>query len=309
VLAVIVLYKMQPSESAAFRTLQATISGLQDGQAAIKILLYDNTPGGQDAGVLPADVQYKADFENGGLAKAYNYALKIAHNESYDWLLTLDQDSSLPIDFLCKLCHAVAFVAPLNTVAAIVPICGGRGGSPWIHTKHGLRPKRFPDGFIGIPLEKVYAANSASTIRISALRAIGGYDPRFSVWASDLVMFHRLQCNNYRVFIAGNIHVEHEASILDLKNRSTPSRYEDMLRADEAFYDEYMGRQRHIVLVLMMFHRLVYRLWTTGGSLPYFKIALRFLCRSLFYSRRHRMESWKQSVMRREPAISAPPSN
>ena len=298
VLAVIVLYKMQPSESAAFRTLQATISALEDGKAHIKILLYDNTPGGQDAGVLPSDVQYKADVENSGLAKAYNYALEIAHEEGFDWLLTLDQDTSLPIDFLCKLCHAAAFVAPLRTVAAIVPICGGRSGSPWIRRKYWIRPKRFPDGFIGIPLESVYAMNSASTIRVSALEAIGGYDPRFYLWASDLVMYHRLHCHHFRVFVAGDIHVEHESSIADLKNRSTPGRYEDMLRADEAFYDEYMGRRGHIVLLLIMFHRLVYRLWTTGGSLPYVKIVLRFLCRGLFYSRKHRMESWKQSVRR-----------
>jgi GT2 family glycosyltransferase len=298
VLAVIVLYKMQPSESAAFRTLQATISALEDGKAHIKILLYDNTPGGQDAGVLPSDVQYKADVENSGLAKAYNYALEIAHEEGFDWLLTLDQDTSLPIDFLYKLCHAAAFVAPLRTVAAIVPICGGRSGSPWIRRKYWIRPKRFPDGFIGIPLESVYAMNSASTIRVSALEAIGGYDPRFYLWASDLVMYHRLQSNNYRVFISGNIHVKHESSIADLRNRSTPNRYEDMLRAEEAFYDEYMGRLGHIILLLMMFHRLAYRLWTTEGTLPYLKIAFRFLCRSLFYSRKRRMESWKQSVRR-----------
>jgi GT2 family glycosyltransferase len=295
---VIVLYKIPLSESAAFRTLRAAISCLPEGQADIKIILYDNTPGGQNVVALPVEVQYKADVENSGLAKAYNYALEIAQEEGFDWLLTLDQDTSLPIDFLCKLCHAVAFVAPLCTVAAIVPICGGRSGSPWIRTKHGLRPKRFPDGFIGIPSERVYAINSASTIRVSALKAIGGYDPRFYLWASDLVMYHRLHCNHFSIFVAGDIHVEHESSIADLKNRSTPNRYEDMLRADEAFYDEYMGSLGHIVLLLMMLHRLVYRLWTTGGSLSYFKIALRFLCRGLFYSRKHRMESWKQSVKR-----------
>jgi GT2 family glycosyltransferase len=293
---VIVLYKIPLSESAAFRTLRAAISCLPEGQADIKIILYDNTPGGQNVVALPVEVQYKADVENSGLAKAYNYALEIAQEEGFDWLLTLDQDTSLPIDFLCKLCHAVAFVAPLCTVAAIVPICGGRSGSPWIRTKHGLRPKRFPDGFIGIPSERVYAINSALTIRVSALKAIGGYDPRFYLWASDLVMYHRLHCNHFSIFVAGDIHVEHESSIADLKNRSTPNRYEDMLRADEAFYDEYMGSLGHIVLLLMMLHRLVYRLWTTGGSLPYFNIALRFLCRSLFYSRKHRMESWKRSI-------------
>ena len=53
-LAVIVLYKLKPSESAAFNTLRSEISCLDDGQANIGILLYDNIPGGQDTGKLPA---------------------------------------------------------------------------------------------------------------------------------------------------------------------------------------------------------------------------------------------------------------
>jgi hypothetical protein len=56
VLAVIVLYKMQPSESPSLMTLLAAIAALKDGQADVKILLYDNTPGGHDVGSLPADV-------------------------------------------------------------------------------------------------------------------------------------------------------------------------------------------------------------------------------------------------------------
>jgi len=298
VLAVIVLHKMQPSASPAFRTLRAATSGFQDGQADIKILIYDNTPGGQDPGDLPSDVRYKADVKNSGLAQAYNYALLIAEEKGFDWLLTLDQDTTLPIDFLSKLCHTITFVAPLNTVAAIVPYVSGdeRKLSPNIRTKHWLEPKCSPDRFIGIPSQMVYAANSASTIRVSALKAIGGYDARFCLWASDLVMYHRLQSNGYRVFVAGNIHVEHNSSYFDLKNRSTPSGYENMLRAEEAFYDEYMGRLDRAVLLLVMLYRLIYRLWTTGASLPYFKIALKFFCRRLFYPRTNRMKSWKQLV-------------
>ena len=298
--AVVVLYQTAPANSKAFQSLLEALRHSPPGHLDLKILLYDNTPGGQDAGVLPAGVQYKADLDNGGLAKAYNYSLEIAHEEGYDWLLTLDQDTSLPIDFLCKLCHAAAFVAPLSAVAAIVPCIsgGGQAMSPWIRRKYWIRPKRFPNGFIGIPLDNVYAANSASTIRISALRKIGGYDLRFYLWASDLVLYHRLHCNHFNIFVAGNIHVEHEASILDLKNRSTPDRYEDMLRAEEAFYDEYMGRLGHVVLLLTMFYRLFYRLGTTGASLSYYKTALGFLCRRLFYSRKHRMKSWERSIRR-----------
>ena len=297
-LAVIVLYKLTPSESAALRTLLAAVSCLQHGQADIRILLYDNTPGGQDPGVLPAGVVYKADIQNGGLAPAYNYALKLAYEAGCDWLLTLDQDTSLPADFLVKLCHAAAFVAPLPSVAAIVPCLsgGGRAMSPWARSKYWIRPARFPEGFIGIPAGKVFAANSASTLRVSALRTIGGYDRRFHLWASDLVLYSRLHSSNFSIFVAGNIHVEHEASILDLKRRSTPERYEEMFRADEAFCDEFMGSMDHIVLLLITLHRLAFRIWTTGGDFSHFRIALKFLLRGLFLSRRRRLKSWNQSV-------------
>ena len=294
----VVLYKMQPSESPAFRTLRTAISGLQDGHANVKILLYDNTPGGQDPGTIPVDVQYKADAENGGLATAYNYALGVAKEEGVDWLLTLDQDTSLPIDFLCKLWQAAAFVAPMHDVAAIVPCVSSNGRvlSPFTLMKHWTFMRYFPGEFVGIPLESVYAANSGTTTKVSALEAVGGYDPRFRLDLSDFVMNHRLHCHKLRILVAGDIHLKHELSSHDLKNRSTPSRYEDYLRAEEGFCDEYLSRVVGIVVVLKLFYRLVYKLWRNGGSLPYFKIGLRFLCRRLFYSRKRRMESWSQSV-------------
>jgi GT2 family glycosyltransferase len=252
--------------------------------------------------MLPADVQYKADIENGGVARAYNYALGIAQEQGFDWLLTLDQDTSLPIDFLCKLYDAMANVAPLNNVAAIVPRVsdGGQVISPFIPTKHWwIHVKHCPNGFIGVSLENVFAVNSASTIRVNALKAIGGYDPRFQLYASDLVMYHSLHRNNFNIFVAGNIHVEHEISGSDLRSRSTPNSYEDMLRAEEAFFDEYLGRLAHIGVLLMMFYRLAYGLWTAGVNFLYFRLTLRFLCRRLFYQRKHRIESWKQSAKRR----------
>jgi hypothetical protein len=137
---------MQPSESATFRTLRAAISSLPDGQADIRILLYDNTPGGQDIDALSPDILYKEDFKNGGLATAYNYALQIAEEENYDWLLTLDQDTSLPIDFLCKVCHAATFVAPMPTVAAIVPkmSCDGRSVGPFTFIKYRTLKQDYP---------------------------------------------------------------------------------------------------------------------------------------------------------------------
>lgn len=298
VLAVIVLYNMLPNESVTFRTLRAAKSHVQSGMAEVKIVLYDNTPGGQDIEELPADVQYKADVSNGGLSKAYNYSLEIAYENGFDWLLTLDQDTALPVDFLGKLSDAMTFVTPLNAVAAIVPNVVGDGLviSPSIPLKAWAVWKHFPAEFIGVSMEKMtLAVNSASTFRVSALREIGGYDPRYWMDFSDVVMYHHLHEKNFRVFVAGNIHVEHEASVLDIKSRVSAGRYEEIDRAEEAFYDEYLGTREGMVLLLRLVYRLIYKLWKARVTLPYFKVGLTFLCRRIFWSRNRRLEDWNQS--------------
>lgn len=294
-LAVIVLYRMQPGVSEAFRTLRLAKASVQDRQAEIKILLYDNTPGGQAVGELPEGVQYKADPKNGGLATAYNYALDVAHESGSDWLLTLDQDTSLPSDFLCKLCNAAAFVAPMHDVAAIAPSISsdGRVVSPFTLTRRWKLMRHFPEGFLGTTSEITYAINSAFATKVSALKEIGGYDPRFKLDFCDIVIGHRLHCHNMRTYVAGNIHVDHELSVFDLKNRVTPQRYEDIQRAEEAFYDEYLGTTEGIALLSRLVFRLSYKLWKAEATTPYFRVGLRFLYRRLFYSRKHRMSSWK----------------
>lgn len=301
VLAVIVLYKMNISESAAFNTLRESISYADKELVSAKILIYDNTPGGQDIGVLPDCVEYKADVTNGGLAVAYNHALDVAEANGLRWILTLDQDTRLPTDFMQQISHAAVFVEPLSTVAAIVPRISsdGRCLSPFTLMKHWTLTQNIADEFVGIPLEDVYAVNSASVIKVSALRAVGGYDSRFNLDFSDLAIYHRLHCHGLRVFVAGHIKVEHEVSVYDMKNRSTLSRYEETCRAEEAAYDEWMGERARIVLTARLIHRLVYQLWRNRGSFDHFKICLRFLCRRMFYSRKHRQESWKESVRER----------
>jgi GT2 family glycosyltransferase len=297
VLAVIVLYKMQPSESPAFQTLRAAILRSHDEQVEFKILLYDNTPRGQKVSALPADVQYEVDVKNGGVAKAYNYALEFAQREGYDWLLTLDQDTQLPIDFASNLYHAVTFVAPMNSVAAIAPLVFDKASliSPNVLTFTTF-PKMVSAEYVGISLEKsITAVNSASTFRVDALKSVGGYDRRYWLDYSDAFMYMRLQANNLRVFIAGNIRVQHNLSVVDTQKNVSPERYEQILGAESAFWDECMGRAAYLPLLIRLLYRAFVKFKGRSGY-SYRKIALRFLCQRLFYSRKHRMKIWEQSV-------------
>lgn len=300
ILAVIALYKIAPLDSVSFQTLQASVQQARQ-PSAVKIFFYDNTPGGQPLVAVPGGTTYESHDENRGLAVAYNRALEIAGQEGFDWLLTLDQDTSLPLDFVTKLDAATAFALPIAQVGAIVPRITDKGRviSPNALSSR-MFPKFFPGDFVGVALEKTTSAvNSASTLRVSALKAIGGYDPRFWLDYSDAIMYYRLQKTGFRVFVAGNIRVEHELSVLDMKNRVSYERYEDILGAESAFWDECMGSVAGPALLLRFSYRLFYKFWRTGGTLPYFRISLRFLMRRMFCSRRRRMELWQQSVQRR----------
>jgi GT2 family glycosyltransferase len=298
---------MHPTESPALNSLQTAISHLPVAEAEIRILLYDNTPGGQDVGVLPIGTEYFADVENSGLPNAYNHALGVAYRDGFDWLLTLDQDTSLPDDFLSKLCHVISFVSPMDSVAGIVPkLCDQqRVISPYTAMSHWVRTRPLPNASLGIPGERIYAANSAAAIRVSALKRIGGYDPDFRLEYSDTVMFHRLQCNNLKIFFAGDIHVSHNISARNLRERSTPLRYYGALQAEQAFYDEYLGRIEWIVLLLKAISRPFYRIWEMGGDLPFLKVALKSLCRTAFYSRKRRLSSWRDPARRVQPSLSS----
>ena len=63
-------------------------------------------------------IHYVHDPSNGGLASAYNYALARAESEEREWLLLLDQDTSLTAEFISELVETSESLA--------LPLRGGR---------------------------------------------------------------------------------------------------------------------------------------------------------------------------------------
>lgn len=304
-LAVIVLYKTSPRESVSYCTLNAALKHSGIGKISLKIFFYDNTPANGSV-EYPEESIYEAPGENRGIADAYNRAIEIAYSESFDWILTLDQDTKLPIDFLDKIADTVAFVTNLKQVAAIVPLIYDNVNliSPNAGS-YTMFPKKFSNEFVGISLEKWTSAfNSASTLRVSALMSIGGYDKRFWLDYSDAVMYHRLESNGMRVFVAGNIRVEHELSVMDMKHRVTPERYEAILGAESAYCDECMGIGASFQLLLKSIYRSFYKFLILRRDLEYCKIAIRFLSRRIFLTRSRRIEKWESSVRSRLKKIN-----
>jgi GT2 family glycosyltransferase len=296
-LVVIVLYKMSPGESAAFRSLAAGISALPDKESQIQVLLYDNTPGACAPSQLPKDVHYEAAGQNVGLAAAYSRALELARSQNYAWLLTLDQDTTLPVDYLPRMRRLAVELQSDDRVAAIVPrlLDGSRLLSPMSVQVWGTR--FFPKSFCGIPSGETRALNSASLFRVSALEEMGDFDPRFWLDYVDFNIYRRLHLRRRKVYIASEIEAQHELSVMhraDLKIE----RFQNVLQAESAFFDLYEGPLRRFFLNV----RLLGRLWRQrkrGDSPAIRQLTWRMLKARLSRSRLQRLQEWKNEIDQR----------
>jgi GT2 family glycosyltransferase len=242
ILAIVVLYKRQPEECSSLRTLADAASNLAPGAIRFSIVIADNTPGGQVVGHIPEGVRYLKYPDNPGLAQPYNDAISYATQEGFDWLLTLDQDTQLPANFLSSLdFHARQYTDQIH-VAAIVPriVDQGRQISPFRFVG-GFLPVVLDPDFEGISRRFTSAINSASLLRISSLREVGGYDPEFPLHHSDTRLFQQLDEAGKKIAVASDIVAGHELAILQRQNRMTLERYRQALIDEERFWDLHMG--------------------------------------------------------------------
>lgn len=301
--AVVVLYRTAPHKSASVISLQRAATAA-DGVVRLHLMLYDNTPGDQDSGSLPAGSCYVASPRNQGLAEAYNRAIPFAQERQCTWLLTLDQDTDLPTDFLLRMAHHVAAVEETPEVAAVVPQIRGHGCilSPYRFLA-GAVPSWFPAGFQGIS-QAVFAFNSAALIRLSALGQIGGYQPWFWLDCSDANLFWQLHQVGKRVLVAGDIQVDHDFSMKDRRNSVSPARYRNILLAESAVWDLQMsfpaGCERTARLLLRMVQHV-----RRDDPPAVRRITAEFLKRRLFWSRARRLRAWRQETLDLFPNLAS----
>lgn len=257
-LAVVVLYRTAPEASLTLRSLlQASAEMTEEMKQTFdaSVLVWDNTPGGQTPSSSVAELRYYADPTNPGLAVAYNTALGLASAEGFEWLLTLDQDTEIPLDFFIKMATHIRSVHA--NVAAILPrvVADDRRLSPY-RLFAGALPQWFRPEVQGVR-SGVYALNSGSVLRVAALQSVGGYDPDFTLDMSDVAIFHKLNAAGHQALVVNDISLQHELSLLKKSERMTLDRYKASLRAEALFYDRHMGPLGRMERMV----RLVVRSW------------------------------------------------
>jgi glycosyltransferase involved in cell wall biosynthesis len=295
VTVVIVLYRMEPSQSPAFQGVMAARARLGSDLGHVDVLLWDNSPGRNVGHELPEGVAYFPDESNSGLATAYNRAIEWASHNGSEWLLTLDQDTAVPDDFFVRMTAAARASTRYAGIGAIVPqiVTGGEQLSP-NYFQFGAIPQWHQTGFVGVPREPVFAFNSGAILKVTALEQVGGYDPRFWLDNSDAMIFSKLHEHGKRVYVAGDIQVEHEFSMKDMQQRMSPARYRNALFAETAFWDLRMNRVAGWERTLRLALRLV-KQWWRNDSAELRRITWKALMRRLFTSRKRRLQEWMES--------------
>lgn len=298
-LAVVVLYKLEPAESITLQTLlraHAATSQQNEIDLQLSIVLVDNTPDRETVPTIPAGIVYFATQENLGLANAYNRAIILAQQQGCEWLLTLDQDTDVPEDFLTKIASIGQKVQSSPAIAAIVPqISAGKIPLSPNYFRAGAIAMRFPVGYTGVSKQPVSAFNSAATIRVDALQQMGGYDPYFWLDSSDAKMLRNLHRFGKSVFVAGEIQVEHEFSMKAMQQRISPWRYRHILLAESAFWDYEMNNLAGLERTLRLALRYLKHL-RRGDNRELRSLTLHFLWLRLFRSRKYRLALFRSAV-------------
>lgn len=294
---IIVLYRIAPADSPAFRSVMNALVGHDIQAGSTQVLLWDNSPVPQPVNDLPTGVIYRSEPRNAGLANAYNWALARANEWHSEWLITLDQDTALPFNYFAKMASAAQMSTRFAGVGAIVPQIEADGKllSP-NRFLLGAIPRWYDRGYCGAPNEAVFAFNSGAMLRVAALQQVGGYNPWFWLDNSDAMIFSKLNEHGKRVFVAGDIQIQHEFSMKDMSHRMSAERYRNVLLAESAFWDLRMNRvagwERNFRLLLRMAkHRM------RNDSKELRRITWSALTRRLMMSKCKRIEEWRQKTL------------
>lgn len=278
VLAVLVIYNRTIEESDTFKALLRNYANAPDAFRGVKLLVYDNSAEAHDVAVpVPFQWEYVHDECNRGLAVAYNRAWKEAVRTSCRWLLLLDQDSSLPDEFMRRLSGDLLVVDGDSRVAAVVPkMRSGRSVFSPARVFYGGIVRSIGRRHEGIcAFDNAFAIGSGCAIRVSFLNVIGGFNETFRLDCLDRWLFLMIGRMGGRVYVSRSI-VDHELSVMDFDRRMTEERYRSILEYEAFFMDSYASRVENWVFYLRLIKRAV-SLYLTVREKKYSWMTLSYL--------------------------------
>jgi len=305
ILAVVVLYKRLPQDSQTIQSLIQVFESNPRLSAPVRVLLWDNSPTPATDVSLPFAFELGHAGRNVGTSGAYNYAMELAGSLGCPWLLLLDQDTTVTEQFLQGMIGYGEKFRETPEIAAVVPFIFSHG--TLVSPRRLLsfnRVRQIPVTFRGLCRDKAYAVNSATLMRVNALREVGGYSDEFWLDLSDVYVFQAFHRQGKSMYIAGDLLVEHSIASMDFDKEMSSERYRNFLAAESAYVDLFLSPLERASQLLRLFVRTV-RQYRRYENKTFSRIALEYFLQRLFLTRAGRLQRWRQQLRKRDiPAIA-----
>jgi GT2 family glycosyltransferase len=305
ILAVVVLYKRLPQDSQTIQSLMQVFEGNPELSASVRVLFWDNSPTPAANVSLPFAFEWGHGGRNVGTSGAYNYAMELAESLGCPWLLLLDQDTTVSQQFLQGMIGYGEKFLETAQIAAVVPFIFSHG--VLVSPRRLLsfnRVRQIPVTFNGLCRDKAYAVNSATLMRVSALREVGGYSDEFWLDLSDVYVFQAFHRRGKSMYVAGDLRVEHSIASMDFDKEMSSERYRNFLAAESAYVDLFLSPFERASQLLRLFVRTL-RQYRRYENKIFSKIAWEYFLQRLFLTKAGRLQRWRQQLKKRDiPAIA-----
>ncbi len=136
-------------------------------------------------------IKISKNNQNLGVATGLNIAAKLAIKDNYDWLLTMDQDSSFSNDNISKYEDVFNQINSDVNIGIMCPYTGISDNMPDI-------------------IENEHSITSGSIINLNAYEKVGGFDDYLFIDEVDADFSYKVVMNGYKVLKFPNIHMNHK---------------------------------------------------------------------------------------------------
>lgn len=225
-----------------------------------KLYVVDNTEGKDNKDRIPKNkkIEYIFKNENLGVATAMNMGAKKAIKEGYEWLLTMDQDTTFNPGVMDKMKEVIE----KEDTKKVGIVC------PWHHTK--LQDKKAATEYD----DPHDVMTSGNLVNLDIWKKIGGYKDEFFIDGIDIEYCMNLHKNGYHILRINSIEIEHNLGDIFYKNikgrlflctnHAPIRRYyimrnyhyiKDMYENDDPTYCYALISQRHNMIGVLLFEK------------------------------------------------------
>lgn len=166
-----------------------------------KVVIVDN--GSENSSEIKLLFSSKVQFieleDNKGIAFAQNVGMRVFLNESFDWVVTLDQDTVLPTEAVKLFTESKKIrIADTGILAAQYIDRNWNSAQRAEHINSGTQV-----------IEKHFVIASGNMVRVEAWDAVGGFDNNLFIDYVDDDFNAKIRLMGYKIWELSNVRMEH----------------------------------------------------------------------------------------------------